>query len=243
MAVFSLIGLAVVLCLIALLSLKPWEPNESIPRLESPSAELGVGDSVALPAVAPAVAVVEAAVAPGRAELVSRPKAPVNEGEGKEADLSVGPAHVVAVAAGEAAPGPAPQPIPASPAPESSPTPAPAPDLASVPTPPSAAPEVNVPGGPVSAGGPGFEGEEGEEACAGDKYVLTITPLGEDDGTVTILLEHVVADGSIETLELEGDLDDAQSLVLQLSSEGGCVEVQADEGDGPGVPAEAAAAR
>jgi len=41
-----------------------------------------------------------------------------------------------------------------------------------------------------------------------------------------MVLEHVVADGSTETLELAGTLEDARSLVLKLSSEGGCVEVE-----------------
>jgi hypothetical protein len=224
-------GLAVVLCLIALLGLKPWDPDESVPRLQHPAFEAEVGDAVALPTVGPAVAVVEAAVAPSRAALVSRP-AP-SEGSGREGapTLAVAPARAVAVSAGETAPAPAP--VATSPEAGSPPVSTPAPELASAPAPSApAAPEAKGPGGPVSAGGPEFEGEE--EECAGDEYLLTITLL--EDEAVQILLEHVAADGSVETLELEGDLEDARSLVLQLGAEGGCVEVQVDEGDGPGAP-------
>ncbi len=227
------------ICLIALLGLKPWEPSESVPRLEPPRVEAGVGDSVALPGVAPAVAAVEAAVAPGAPALVGRAGTPPTEGEGGEAALAVGAAHAVAVSTGEAAPSPVPAPTPVSAAPESPPTTtAPSPSLGSVPTPPGPAPEASPPGGPVSAGGPGFEGEE-EEACAGDEYVLTITSLDDEGEATTILLEHIAADGSVETLELEGDLDDAQSLVLQLSAEGGCVEVEVapPPGDEESAPA------
>ncbi len=186
-----------------------------------------------MPSVGPGVAVVEAAVAPGRAELASRPGARREESEEGEGAPAVGPALAIAAPAGkETGPAPAPTPLPASPQSEAPPAAAPAPELASAPVPPpSASPEVKPPRGPVSAGTPGFpgeaEGEPGEaeeEACAGDEYKLTITEL--ESGEVTIVLEHVAADGSVEMLELEGDLEDARSLVLQLSSEGGCVEVE-----------------
>jgi hypothetical protein len=233
--------------MVTMLGLKPWEPDESVPRLAQPALEAGVGDAVALPTVGPAVAVVEAAVAPGKAKLVSRPGARPNEGEGREGVPAVGPALAVAAPAGkrtEGAPESAP-PAEGSPPSEAPPAAAPAPELASVPaTPPSASPPVKTPNGPVAVGTPGSPGELGEEpggaeeepgegegpskgeeeACAGDEYTLTITPL--DAEGVTIVLEHVVADGSTETLELEGNLEDARSLVLRLSSEGGCVEVE-----------------
>jgi hypothetical protein len=178
-----------------------------------------VGDAVAVPTVGPAVAVVEAAVAPGRAELVDRSSRPrPEESGGREGAPAVGPALVVAVAPGKASPVPPPM----SPAPASAPVSTPAPELASAPV---AAPGAPAPRGPVSAGTPGLPGaEEGEEACAGDEYVLTITPLEGEVARLT--LEHIAADGSVETLELEGDLEDARSLVLQLSAEGGCIEVE-----------------
>jgi hypothetical protein len=73
-----------------------------------------------------------------------------------------------------------------------------------------------------------------ERDCAGDEYLLTVTPL--DGEAVAILLERIGADGSSGTLELEGDLEDARSLVLHLSSEGDCVRqvevVRPAEGEG-----------
>ncbi|HVY78995.1 MAG TPA: hypothetical protein VG898_10860 [Solirubrobacterales bacterium] len=223
------------LCTIALLGLKPWEPDESVPRLAPPGVATGVGDSVALPTVAPAVAVAKSAVTLGRAVRINRPGVRPGEGEGRESAPAVGPALAVAVpAGGETAPAPGAVPLPASPPPEAPPAAAPpAPELASVPSPPpGAAPEAKTPGGPVSAGTPGAPGGaeeepgEPEEACEGDEYVLTVTPLEGDGEAVAIVLEHVAADGSVETLELEGDVEDARSLVFELSAEGGCVEVE-----------------
>jgi hypothetical protein len=238
----------VLVCTVTMLGLKPWEPNESVPRLAQPAFEARVGNGVAVPTVGPAVAVVEAAVAPGKAELVRNPGAHPNEREGREGAPAVGPALAVATPASkktEGTPESAP-PTESSPPAEVPPAAAPAPELASVPpTPPSALPPAKTPGGPVAVGTPGSPGEAGEEpgegeeepgaeepdageeeACAGDEYTLTITPLEAEDEAVTIVLEHVAVDGSTETLELEGSLEDARSLVLQLSSEGGCVEVE-----------------
>jgi hypothetical protein len=235
--------------------LKPWEPQESVPRLEPPAFNAAVGDAVALPPVAPAVAVVEAAVAPGRAALVSdaddagaRPQS-ARHGEGA---LAVAPARAVAVST-PVPPSSAPHPVPASPAPAAQPVAPPEPELASAPA-PGATPEAGTPGGPVRAGTPYIPEDEG---CEGDEYVLTITLLeGEepsegaweetpDEVPVTILLERIDADGSVEEIELEGDLGDARSLVLQLTSEGGCVQVavapqqddDAAEGEPGSVPA------
>lgn len=245
LAVFSLFGLAVVICTIALLGLQPWEPKESVPSLELPALDAQVGDAVAVPTVGPAVAVVEEAVDPGRAALVSRSGARPTGGEGRESTPAVGPALAVASpAGGGTVPTPESAPQPESPPAEAPSAAPPAPELASVPTPPpSASPDTKTPGGPVPSGTPGFpeEGEEepGEEkACAGDEYLLVITLPEVEGEAAKILLEHIAADGSAETLELEGDLEDARNLVLQLSSEGGCVEVEvaspaADEESAP----------
>lgn len=223
--------------MLALLGLKPWEPSESIPRLGPPALEAGVGDAVALPAVAPAVAVVEAAVAPGRATLASRPRSP-REGDGAAGAPAAGPALAVAVPAGEPGPEPAPPPTttpapapsPAGPAPESPPAAAPAPELASAPPAPGgAAPEAKTPGGPISAGGPEFEGEE--EACEGDEYTIVIVPLPDtqtgEEATVELVVRRLNEDGSVDELRLEGDPIDAQNLLLQLISEGNCVQIEA----------------
>ena len=68
------------------------------------------------------------------------------------------------------------------------------------------------------------------ESCEGDEYLVTVTfldeePVGEES-PVEILLQRFNEDGSVDELELEGDLNDARSLVLKLSSERGCVEVE-----------------
>lgn len=228
-----------VVCTVTMLGLKPWQPDESVPSLTPPASEVRVGDAVAVPTVGPAVAVVQAAVAPGKAKLVSSTdrsadagKAP--EGEGHDnAPAAVGPALAVVVpASGEkAGAAPEPAPLPESSPGEAPPAAAPTPELASAPAaPPSSSPPAKAPNGPIAVGSPGSPLEEElgkeEEACVGDEYKLTITPLEVEGEAVTIVLEHVATDGSTETLELEGDLEDARSLVLRLSSEGGCVEVE-----------------
>ncbi len=76
------------------------------------------------------------------------------------------------------------------------------------------------------------------ESCEGDEYRITVTFLDEEstveEAPVEIVLERIGADGSSDTIELEGDLEDARSLVLHLSSEGNCVrlEVVAPEEEG-----------
>jgi hypothetical protein len=79
------------------------------------------------------------------------------------------------------------------------------------------------------------------ESCAGDEYLITVTFLDEgpvaEESPVEILLQRFNEDGSVDDeLRLEGDLADARSLVLKLSFEGSCVEVETvspdDEGEG-----------
>jgi len=241
--------------MVTMLSLKPWEPDESVPSLAQPAPEARVGDAVAVPTVGPAVAVVEAAVAPGKAKLISRTDRGAGAGKGPEgeglddAPAAVGPALAVAVpASGEkAGAAPEPAPLPESSPGEAPPVAAPAPELASVPVaPPSSSPPTKAPNGPVAVGSPGSPLEEelgkeeevagGEEACTGGEYRLTITPLEVEGEAVTIVLEHIAADGSTEMVELEGDLGDARSLVLQLSSEGGCVEIEEVVSPAPAAP-------
>lgn len=233
--------------------MKPWEPEESVPRLTQPAFEARVGDAVVVPTVGPAVAVAEAAVSPGRATLVSRTGTGSRRAGDEGVAMAVAPALAVAVPAGrETSPAP-PAPFPVSPQPEAPPAITPAPELASVPAPaPSATPGAGVPNGPVKAGTPDFP--EGE--CEGDEYVLTISfPEGEepaegvldevsDELPVTILLERIDADGNVvDLLELEGDLGDARGLVLQLTSEGGCVRVAiAPPDDGEAAEEETASA-
>ncbi|MDX6602143.1 MAG: hypothetical protein QOF13_1345 [Solirubrobacterales bacterium] len=212
--------------LVALTGLKPWGADSVEPHLGPLGLEMAVGDSVALPS-APAAFVADAAVAPGKAKLVARPTARHGSGQA-DGDLGIAPARVVAVSVGEPPPTPTPTPVPASPAPEAQPVAAPAPEGAPVPvTGPIAAGEgaPSSPGGPISSGGGGFE-----ESCEGDEYVLTISFTGEEpsggESPVEILLQRLNDDGSVDELELEGDLFDAQELLAQLTSEGNCVEVE-----------------
>jgi hypothetical protein len=211
------------------MGLKPWEADSVEPHLGPLGFEMAVGDSVALPAV-PAAFVADAAVAPGKAKLVAESVAKRDRG-GHHADggLAVAPARAVAVSVGQPAPAPTPTPAPASPAPEAQPVATPVPEAAPGPAtgPIAAAGEgaPSTPGGPVTSGGGGVE-----EDCGGDEYLLTISFSGEEPTTaespVEILLQRFNADGSVEELELEGDLFDAQGLLAQLTSEGNCVEVE-----------------
>jgi hypothetical protein len=189
---------------------------------------MAVGDSVALPS-APAAFVADAAVAPGKAKLVARSVGRPDGGAQADSGLAVGPARAVAVSGAEPAPAPAQTPAPATPAPEAQPVVTPAPAAAPA---PAAGPIVAVsesppssPSGPVTSGGGGFE-----EGCEGDEYVLTISFTGEEsagaESPVEILLQRLDEDGSVDELELEGDLLDAQELLAQLTSEGNCVEVE-----------------
>ncbi|HEU4736580.1 MAG TPA: hypothetical protein VFS48_06105 [Solirubrobacterales bacterium] len=77
------------------------------------------------------------------------------------------------------------------------------------------------------------------ESCEGDEYVLTITFLDEGSETgeasLDIVLERLNEEGTTDELRLEGDLDDARSLVSTLESEGNCVVVEIappEEGEG-----------
>lgn len=233
LAAFSLLAFAVVLTLIALLGLKPWQSDSVEPRLGPLGLEMAVGDSVALPS-APAAFVADAAVAPGKARLVARS---VGREEGDSQTVNspaVGSARAVAVSAPEPTPEPAPapaqSPAPTNPAPKAQPVVAPAPTPAPAPA-PATGPIAAVgegpqgsPSGPITSGGGGFE-----EGCDGDEYVLTLSPTDEEpdsgEPSVKILLQHRNEDGSVDEVELEGDLLDAQELVTQLTSEGNCVEV------------------
>jgi hypothetical protein len=62
----------------------------------------------------------------------------------------------------------------------------------------------------------------------------------DEEAPVEILLQRLSEDGSVEDeLTLEGDLADARRLVLKLSSEGGCVEVEIAQPDEEGEGEEA----
>ena len=212
------------LVLLATIGLGPEEPRSLGPTPAPPAFDAAVGDAVALPP-GPVASVGEAAVAPRGSKPTSPVASRPSEGDSPEASPAIAPGRAVAVAE-----------VPSSPAPESGAgTEVPSdgataveapPEGTSVPVaaPPSVDPGGN-PGRPVPSGGPVIE------SCDGDEYVITIVlaPEASDDEepSVEIVLTKFNEDGSTEELRLEGDLLDAQSLALQLSSEGNCVVVEA----------------
>ena len=217
------------LVLLAAIGLGPDDSGSLGPVPNPPRIEAAVGDSV--PLAAPRVALVgQGVVASGKPQAAQpRPaaspaRATENESSGA---LAVAPAEAVAVAAPAPAepnaPAPAAQPVPAPPS-------EPAPALATTPGPSGG---TGGQGGPVAAGGPSIE------SCEGDEYLITIAlaPATEEgeEASVEIVLKKFSEDGSVEELRLEGDLLDAQSLALQLTSEGNCVllEAAAPEGESP----------
>lgn len=83
------------------------------------------------------------------------------------------------------------------------------------------------------------------ESCEGDEYVITIAldpeaSEEEEEPAVEIVLTKLNEDGSVEELQLEGDLLDAQSLALKLTSEGNCVSLEADAAMEDGAPSDGA---
>jgi hypothetical protein len=222
LAVFSLLGFAVVLALIALLGLKPWEADSVEPRLKLPGFEAAVGESVALPPERGAF-VADATVVPLGAQPLKTPAERPIEAEAPSTALAVAPARLVAVA--EVPSAPAPEPGAGEEAPSVGATDGEAPPEG-VSSPVSTSLPEPEPGGPVTAGGPILE------SCDGDKYVITIvlTPDADEaeEASVEIVLQRFAEDGSVDELRLEGDLLDAEALAIQLSSEGNCVYLEAD---------------
>jgi hypothetical protein len=226
LAVFSLLGFAVVLGLIALLGLKPWEADPVEPRLEAPRFEAAVGESVALPP-GRAVLVAGATVAPPASKPVQAVARP-GDAEGPSTALAVAPARVVAVAEEvPSSPSPAPESGSGTEVPSDGATTVEAPsEGTSVPVAMPVRPDgPAAPGRPVPSGGPVLE------SCEGDEYVITIVlaPAGEEgeEASLEIVLQRFDEDGSVDELQLEGSLLDAEALALQLSSEGNCVYLEA----------------
>jgi hypothetical protein len=220
------LALMMLLVLLAAIGLGPDDSGSLGPVPKPPHLEAAIGDSV--PLASPKVAfVARGVVASGKPRSAHpRPAAPPDRSSqnGSGTALAVAPAQAVAVAA----PAPA-EPTPPAAQPVSAPPPEPAPALATTPSPSGTG---GGQGGPVAAGGPSIE------SCEGDEYLITIALAPEAEGeeaSVEIVLEKFNEDGSTEELHLEGDLLDAQSLALQLSSEGNCVlvEAAAPEGEVP----------
>lgn len=225
------------LVLLAAIGLGPDDSGSLGPMPAPPHLEAAVGGSK--PLGEPRVAkVAQSAIAPGTrvsvaAGSVARGDHQV-QAERRNSDSAVAPAEAIAVAA------PTPQPesdagagdqVPSGGATDGE---APPEGTSS----PAAAPLPGTEGGsggPVAAGGGPVI-----ESCEGDEYVITIAlnPEASEEGesSVEIVLTKFNDDGSTEELRLEGDLLDAQSLALQLSSEGNCVKLEADPGSGDTAP-------
>lgn len=209
-----------------MVGLKPWEEDSVEPRLALPipGFEAAVGDAVALPS-APVAVVADATVAPVGAASASMVARQPSEGDSPEAVPAVAPAQAVAVAA-PSTPAPTPDSGTGDEAPSGGASPVVAPTegpSSPVATPPETG--GGSPGRPIPSGGPIIE------SCDGDEYVITIVidpeSAGEEEAQVEIVLKRFNADGTVDELELEGDVLDAQNLALQLSSEGNCVTVEA----------------
>ncbi len=234
---FSLLGFTVVLALIALAGLKPWQGDSVEPHLRLPGLEADVGNSVALPP-GPVALVADATAAPQGAKL-ARADRKSSEAEGPATALAVAPAQAVAVAGTPAEPGsPEPETGTGNEVPSDGATAVEAPPEGTslpVSAPASTGGEVG-PRRPVAASGPALE------SCEGDEYVIAIvlSPDGAEgeEASVEIVLQRFNEDGSIDELVLEGSLLDARSLALQLSSEGNCVYLEAGAPAGEEVPSD-----
>jgi hypothetical protein len=225
-----LFGLLLLLGVVALLGLKPWETSSLGPDL-SVSPGLGAGlDDAAVVAQKPSPAIADARVAAsGTAVVAGKPVAyePARPVSSPVVGVSQGRAVEVAETA-PAGPPPVPtQPVSAPPQPV---TPSPAP------SPPPSSPPVLA--GVDDEGGPGHPGTSGSgaggqvppPACEGDEYAVTVSyELDEATGErlpTEILIRRIESDGSAGELHLEGDLTGYEELIAALVADGGCVEVE-----------------
>lgn len=214
--------------------MKPWEADSADPHLAPLGFESAVGTGQALPGK-PAALLAAGVVAPAGAKFVVQ-RAERASGGGGAAPVSgatpviaVAPARPLAFTETPSSPeGPAPESGTGDVVPSDGATTVEAPSEGT--TSPVAVPvsaDGGRPGGPIAAGG-----GPAPESCEGDEYVVTITFLDEEtvgeESPVEILLQRFSEDGSVDELELEGDLADARSLVLKLGSEGHCVQVKVE---------------
>ncbi len=231
--------------LVVLWGLKPWEDDSEAPQRVPLGIEMAVGEGRAFPSGS------AASVAPGRVAPVG-PKLVVQAGEPVERDagavpslpsLAVAPAQAIAVAQVPSSPqGSAPESGAGGEVPSGGATDGEAPPEGT--SPPATVPVSTggdtgggTPGGPIASGG-----GPTQEGCEGDEYLVTVTFLDEEpeepvdeEAPVEILLQQLNEDGGVEEeLTLEGVLSDARSLVLKLSAEGNCVEVEIAQPDEAG---------
>lgn len=208
-----------VLAVVALASLRPWESDSVDPHLGVSPGPGAVGDAVA--------------VTPARSSRSAR-----TGGEGLDRAVPVvkrvpaagdsGP--TLAVAQGRAvstvvAPSPAPPAV--APEPPASNETAPAP----IAPPP---PQTVVAGSDEGAGGPGTAVVEVEPkpGCEGDEYEVTIRFVAEaipsDEAEVEIVIRRVESDGEESEIQLEGKFGDVGDLLEQVISEDDCVAVRVE---------------
>lgn len=235
---FSLLGLTVVLglmlmlVLLAAVVLGPGDSGSLGPVPSPPPLEAGVGGSESLGSARGGPGVAQRVVAPGSVAVaggsIAATGRPTESGRPSGAP-AVSQARTVAIAAPTPVGSPAPEtgggagdevPSDETTAGEVSPE-----GTSSPATTPLPGSEGGSPGRPVAAGGPSIE------SCEGDEYVIVIAldpeASDEDDQGVKIVLTKLNEDGSVEELQLEGSLLDAQSLALKLTSEGNCVSLEA----------------
>lgn len=224
--------------LVVLWGLQPWEDDSGDPQLVPLGIEMAVDDGQALPA-GPAVSVAAGRVAPAGPKLVVQAAEPVERGAKAAPSLAVAPSQAIAAVEAPSSPqsphAPAPESGTGGEVPSGGATDGEAPSEGT--SPPVTVPVSTgggTPGGPVASGG-----GPTPESCDSNEYLITVTFLEEEaigeESAVEIVLQHLDEDGNVDDeLRLEGDLNDARSLVLKLSSEGSCVEVEIAQPDEEG---------
>lgn len=247
--VFALPALSVLLGLVVLWGLKPWEDDSDAPQVAPLGIEMAVGDGKAFPSEStPSVAA--GRVAPAGPKLVIQPAEPVGRSPaGAASTVGVAPAQAVAFAKVPSSPAvPAPEPGSGAEAPSVGATDVEAPpEVTSAPAAVPVSTGGSGSGAPITSGGGPITsgGGPAPESCEGDEYLVTVTFLNEEadgeESPVEILLQRLNEDGSVDDeLKIDGVLSDARSLVLKLSTEGGCVEVEIGQPDEEGEGEEGA---
>jgi hypothetical protein len=223
LAIFSLLGLAVLLAAIALVSLRPWEADSVDPHLSFSPGTAALGDAVA---VTPARHFRPAGT--GGESLARAVPAVERMPVADESGPILAVAHARVVRAVTAPPSAPPTSEPQPPA-SNQPTPAPA-------APPP--PQTVVTGSGGSAGGPSTAVVEVEPkpGCEGDEYEVTIRFVAEaipsDEAEVEIAIRRVALDGSESEIQLEGKFGDVGDLLEQVISEEDCVAVRVERAGG-----------
>lgn len=225
-AAFSLLGFAVVLAVVALAGLRPWEADTAEPRLSvSPGIGGALGDAVALghARIGPDRAPRDAGVGLAAATAVTPVAAPATAPGRSGVRLAVAQARLVTAG---------PPKSPSSPRPESI-----APPLAQM---PPAAPTAMVPAvepspsppAPIAAG----VLPEPDEVCEGDEYEVRTSfdsRLVEGATVVVIQIRRAGDDEAEDEVLAEGEL---LELLESLTAEGDCVRTVVEPGEAETAP-------